>query len=144
MAQQQNNYFTTMLRRYNGNQEFIHYLKPEHIQRSAKERIFREMVKGQIDYSQFGIYFQDTKFLENLLVAAENELSNYTTVKMSLEFFDANFPGNSNVIFNLNKYSSLCVIFTVLYDKLYATKVSGNVGCLVDIQYILKDFNKYI
>ena len=144
MAQQQNNYFTTMIKRYNGNGDFVNFLKPEQIQRSAKERIFREMVRGQIDYSIFGIYFEDPKFLENLIVACENELSNYSTVAMSLDFFDSYYPGNNNVIFNKNRYNSLVQIYTVLRDKLFAVKITGNVGCLTDIQYILKDLSKIL
>ena len=41
----------------------MRFLKPEQIQRAAKERIFREMARGQIDYGQFGKYYLDGKFL---------------------------------------------------------------------------------
>lgn len=142
--QQQHNYFTNMIKRYNGNTEFVSLLKPEQIQRSAKERIFREMVRGQIDYSLFGIYFENPKFLENLIVAAQNELENYNTIFCALDFYDNTFPGNSNVFYNKGKFIALINIFSVLCDRLYKVKMDGNIGHLTDIQYVLKNYSKYI
>ena len=138
----QNNYFTTMIRKYNRD-DFIIALKPEQIQRSAKERIFREMVKGQIDYGQFGNYYLDSKFLENLIIAADNELKNNIACEAALSFYDLNFPGQQIVIHNKTKFSNLKIIYETILQRLQYLKMTGDIGCLTDIQFVLANF-KYI
>lgn len=141
--QQQNNYFTNMTRRFN-DPDFIKFLKPEQIQKSAKERIFREMVRGQIDYVENGKYFVDPKFLENLIIAADNELKNNETVFTALQYYDLNFPGQINVVHNLNKYNALRFIFTNILQRLYNVKMTGDIGYLADIQYVLGNYKNHI
>ena len=140
----QNNYFTTMIQRYNGNVDFILFLKPEQIQKSAKERIFREMARGQIDYSQFGIYFQNGKFLENLIVAANDELINSQIISNALWYYDMNFPGDLNVSRILTKQQMMVKMFTCIYSRLLEVKTTGNIGILTDIAYVLGDISKFI
>lgn len=135
-ASNQNNYFTAMIHKYpDGN--FIFYLKPEQIQKSAKERIFREMVQGRIDYTLFGQYYNDSKFLGNLLIAAQDELINNTTIRNALVFYNTNFPGDQNTVYLCSKYESLVYVFSVLFEKFNIVKTTSNVGCLADIQYLL-------
>lgn len=138
----QNNYFTTMIQRYNGNVDFILFLKPEQIQKSAKERIFREMAKGQIDYGQFGIYYQNCKFLENLIVAANDEMVNSQIITNALRFYDVNYPGDLNVTRVMTKQQMLLNMYTCIYSRLLNVKATGNVGCLTDIAYVLGDITK--
>ena len=95
------------------------------------------MVRGQIDYTDFGAYFQDSKFLENLLIAAQDELNNNTIICNALYLFDQKNPGNVDVFNLLNKYNTLCYIFNVLVNRLTGVKMEGNIGYLTDIQYIL-------
>ena len=140
----QNNYFTTMIQRYNGNVDFILFLKPEQIQKSAKERIFREMARGQIDYGQYGIYFQNGKFLENLIVAANDEMINSQIIANALGFYDMTFPGDLNVIRVMTKQNMLVKMYTCIYSRLLDVKATGNVGCLTNIAYALADISKYI
>lgn len=137
------NYFTSSIKHY-GRDDFIVLLKPEEIQRSAKDRIFREMVRGRIDYVQFGQYFLDSKFLSNLIVAADNELTNNVVVSQALEFYDLNFPGHLEVIHNRTKHENLVIIYRVLLERLRQLEVSGNVGVLTDIQYVLNGIKQYI
>lgn len=144
MGQQQNNYFTNMIHKYNGNDNFVVALKPEQIQRSAKERIFREMMKGQIDYVQFGKYFLDPKFLENLIIAADNELTNKSVIATALQFYDLNFPGDVNIRYNTTRYSNLVVIYQHIIYRLKMVKESGNIGWLTDLQYVVKENIKFI
>ena len=144
MGQQQNNYFTNMISRFNGNENFIIALKPEQIQRSAKERIFREMIKGQIDYTQFGNYFLDSKFLENLIIAAYNELTNNSVISTALQFYDMNFPGDVNIRYNTLKYQNLVIIYQNLLYRLQMVKESGNIGYLTDFQYVIRENTKFI
>lgn len=138
----QNNYFTIMIKKYN-REDFIIALKPEQIQRSAKERIFREMIKGQIDYGQFGKYYLDSKFLENLIIAADNELKNNIACEAALSFYDLNFPGQSIVIHNKTKFSNLKIVYETILQRLQYLKMTGDIGCLTDIQFVLANF-KYI
>ena len=143
MAKNINNYFTTMISRYN-NEDFVPLIKPEQIQRSAKERIFREMVRGQIDYTVHGKYFQDNKFLENLLVAANDEYNNCVAISNALSFYDIHCPGQIGVVRNNIKYANLVSIYYILYNKLYSIKVDGNIGVLTDIPYVLKEYSKFM
>ena len=138
----QNNYFTTMISRYNGSQEFVQFLKPEQIQKSAKERIFREMARGQIDYSQFGNYYLDNKFLENLIVAANDEMINATVISNALYFYDTQFPGDYTVARIRARQEQLKVIYYTIYTRLCNVKYTNDIGCLTDIQYVLKDISK--
>lgn len=138
----QNNYFTTMISRYNGNQDFITFLKPEQIQKSAKERIFREMARGQIDYSQFGNYYLDVKFLENLIVAANDEMIQANVISNALYYFDMQFPGDYTVSRIHARQENLKMIYYTIYTRLCNVKFSNDIGYLTDIQYVLKDISK--
>jgi len=137
------NYFTSSIQRY-GAEDFIQSLRPEDIQRSAKERIFREMVKGKIDYTQFGQYYLDGKFLANLIVACDNELTNNVVIANALIEYDINHPGHIEIIHNRTRYSYLVNIYQVLLDRLKAVEVTGNVGVLTDIPYVLNGIKQYI
>jgi len=139
-----NNYFSTMISKYNGNTNFIVFQKPEQIQMSAKTRIFREIVRGQIDFAQYGQYFLDSKFLENLIIAANDLYTEYCTIYTALNFYDINMPGNIDVDRARTKYGFLIQIFQVLLSKFGEVKITGNIGILTDIKYILKDYAKYI
>ena len=139
-----NNYFTTMISKYNGNQNFIQLQKPEQIQQSAKTRIFREIVKGQIDFAQFGMYFLDPKFMENIIIAANDLMVEYSTIFAALEFYDYAHPGSMDVLRIKTKYGFLIQIFNVLLNKFGEVKMTGTIGILTDIKYILRDHAKYI
>lgn len=141
----QNNYFTNIINRFNGDEDFVWRLKPEQIQKSAKDRIFREMIRGQIDYSLYGKYYLDTKFMENLIVAAKDELNNNIIIYNALNYEDLNIPGIPEVIAMKYRYNCLVYIYQVIVNKLEQCKFTGNVGVLNDIQYILgQQFKNFI
>jgi hypothetical protein len=135
-----NCYFASMKRRYPDQPNFIIFLKPEQIQRSAKERIFREMIRGQIEYEEYGQYFNDPKFLENLIIAASDELISNSTCRDALVFYDMNFPGNQSVITERAKKENLVYVYMYILNKLTDVKMTGNVGLLTDIQYVLSAY----
>lgn len=135
----QNNYFTAMNMKYKRS-DFVFYLKPEQIQKSAKDRIFKEMIQGKIDYSIFGMYFNDSKFLENLLIAAQDELINNSTIRDALGLYNMNYPGNQAAMNLYNRHDAYARIFSVITDKLVNVKNTGNVGYLADIQYVLAPY----
>lgn len=138
----QNNYFTTMIKRFN-REDFLYFLKPDQIQKSAKERIFREIIQGRIDYGLFGMYFQDSKFIGNLLVSAENELKNNTEILKALTYYEINHS-NPDVLYLRGKYTSLVFVYNYLVNKLQEVKATGSVGCLSDTQYILGEYRNLL
>lgn len=137
-----NNWIEDQIKRFG--EDFVFTMSPESIQRNAKRRIFSDMVKGNIDYGVHGKYFNDPKFLENLIIAAENELLNNEVILTALMEFDMNHPGNSTVIMNRTKFNGLVIIYRSLVNKLHAVKMSFNVGYLVDIPVELRTYRNYI
>lgn len=139
----QQNYFSNMRNRYQ-NDNFIPMISPEQIQRAAKNRIFREMVKGQIDYETDGPYFLDPKFLENMIIAASNELNNKRVIAAALRFYDMNFPGDVLVVHNLTINEGLSAVYNIIYIKLMTLKSTGDIGILVDIPHLTKNYRNII
>ena len=88
-------------------------------------------------YSIFGFYYNDSKFLENLLIAAQDELINNSTERDALGLYNATYPGNQTAINLFSRHDALTRIYSVLTDKLSYVKRTGNIGYLADIQYIL-------
>lgn len=136
----QNNYFTNLEKKYLNDPNIIAKLKPDQIQKSARERIFREMVRGQIDYSKYGSYYLDPKFLGNLIIAAVDELNNNSNLSMALEFYDIHNPNNPKIISLLDKHRALTQIFMVIVDKLNMVSMYDNIGYLTDLSYILANY----
>ena len=139
MAKKENNYFSSNIKRWE-REDFLIQMKPETIQRDAKNRIFREMVQGKINYEKYGKYFFEPKFLENLIVVADIELTNNMTVYTALDFYDSCYPGNMDVVSNKTRYSGLVQVYSVLLNRLNALKATGDIGCLIDIQYVLSNY----
>lgn len=137
-------WFANMIRRYPDIPNFITMIKPEMIQRSAKERIFREMVRGQINYTDYGQYFLDNKFLENIIIAAQDELNYNITLRDALVFFDFNCPGQQNVINVRAKHENLVYVYNVLLNKLMEVKYTDNIGALTDTQYVLGSYRNIL
>lgn len=138
----QNNYFTSQIKRM-GREDFIYFLKPDQIQKAGKERIFREMIQGRIDYGIFGMYFQDAKFIGNLLIIAEKELKDNTVILQALTYYEKDYS-NPDVLYLRSKYTSLVYVYQILVNKLQDVKLSGNVGCLSNIQYTLGEYRNLL
>lgn len=138
-----NNFFSNIIKRYSDESPFVH-MKPDQIQKMAKERLFREMVKGQIDYSLYGKYFLDPKFIGNILIAANDELNNNSTLSMVLEYYDLCNPNDPRVTNLLIKHRSLVQIYGVIVDRLNQVSMYENPGYLTDISYILANFRNII
>lgn len=137
-----NSYFTSMKKKFPDAPNFVVYLKPDQIQRSARERIFREMVKGQIDYSEYGQYFMDQKFLDNLIIAAEFELNNNSIDRVALEYYDLNCFGCNKIDVKSRRArkESLCFVYSIILNRLYTVKMTSNIGPLTNIQYELSAY----
>lgn len=131
------NYFDMKIRQQG--EDFLLTESAKSIQISARRRIFREMVNGEIDYSMYGKYFMNSSFLENLLIPAKEELNNNAVIRDALINYDLCFPGTIAGILK-GKYVGLAHVYTVLVDKLECVKISGNIGFLVDISAVLANY----
>lgn len=145
-AKPDNSYFASMKKKFPDAPNFVVYLKPDQIQRSARERIFREMVKGQIDYTEYGQYFLDSKFLENLIIAAEFELNNNSIDRVALAYYDLNYFGYNklNVISRRAQKDSLCYVYSYILSCLYNIKATGNIGAIANLQYELSTYRNVL
>ena len=142
-SRQRQNYFDQAIRQYG--EDFILRITPDNIQKSAKRRIFREMVQGQIDYTEHGKYFQDPKFFENLLIAAWDELQSNTIILSAISEYDLNHPGNNQVIILRGRYNSLVYVYGVLYNALLTMKmVNYNVGHLSNLSAMLYQYRNQL
>lgn len=137
------NYFDQNIRQYG--EDFLLTISPEKIQRDAKQRIFKEMIQGRIDYVAYNKYFTDSKFFENLLIASRDELQNNQLIATALELYDRSCPGNQLLIILKAKYQSLSYVYNVLYGALINVKTFGyNVGYLSDLSAILYQYRNQL
>lgn len=144
MANNKQNYFDQSIKQYQ-TEDFIMCLSPEKIQRAAKNRIFREMVQGNIDYTKYGKYYTDPKFSENLLIAAYDELVNNNIILTALREFDFNHPGDNRITIMIGKYQNLAYVYNVLYYSLLSLKMNNyNIGALSNISALLYQYRNQI
>jgi hypothetical protein len=141
MAKGNNNYIKNMINQYGEN--WIVALKPIDIQRSGK-RVFKEMVKGQIDYQELGNYFMDGKFTDNLIIAASNELEINTLLYNALYFYKQYNPQIPNISTQLNHLQILCHIYQTIYNKLNMVKQTSNIGYLYDTSALLYSYRDHL
>ena len=135
------NFIQNMMKQYGEN--WIVALKPDDIQRFGK-RIFKEMVKNQIDYQKEGNYFLDGKFLDNLIISARNELEVNTLYCNALTFYMQYNTIEPMVSVKLTHLQSLCYIYKVILDKLNMVKNTSNIGWLADTSALLYNYRNHL
>ena len=135
------NYIQNMVSQHGEN--WIIALKPEDIQRSAK-RIFREMIRGQIDYQRDGKYFLDLKFLDNLIIAADNELEVNTLYFNSVFLYRQFYPNDPLAGPQISHLYALCNVYKTLHDKLSLVKHTSNIGWMADISTVLFNYRNHL
>jgi hypothetical protein len=140
------NYFQDMEQRYqsNGNESWLNLIKPADIQKSAVKRIFREMINGEYDYEKFGKYFLDYRFLENLIIAANNKVEYYTLLNNAISVYRVNYPTHPNIGFYSSHLQNLFYIYYTIYNKLVEVKGSSNISPLIEIAPILYPYRNDI
>jgi hypothetical protein len=133
------NYFQDMEQRYqsNGDESWINLITPQDIQKSAIKRIFREMVNGGFDYEKYGKYFLDYRFLENLIIAANNKLEYYTLLNNAVSMYRGSYPMYPNVGYYSTHIQNLYYIYSMIYNKLIGVRMSGNISGLIEISPVL-------
>ena len=132
------NYFQDMENRYSGNEDiWINVITSQDIQKSASKRIFKEMVNGGIDYEKYGQYFLDSRFLENVIVAANNKLEYYTLLYNAVLMYKSYYPMYPNIGANFTHIQNLCFIYNTIYTRLLEVKMQTNISPLIEICPIL-------
>lgn len=136
-----NGYIDNMVKQYGDN--WIVALKPEDIQKATK-RIVKDMVRGNINYEKNGKYFYDPKFLENIIIAIDNELEICSLHYNALVFYQSYFPQIPFITMHINNDAAICLVYNTIYNKLLAFKQSGDLGVMVDIPGILYQYRNII
>ena len=138
------NFFKVYASRYN-TPDFMVYLSPEDIQREAK-RIFREIIKGKIDFAVYGSYFQNPKFVENLLVACEALYNFNNTNAIALYYYATQLKdGSEQVRYNYETSVNLSNCYGLILSRLRQLKASyyTDVGCITNIPILLAQYKNY-
>lgn len=130
-----NNSYIQMMFSQRG-EDWILTINPIEIQNSTK-RIVKDMVKGSIEYEKHGNVFLDPKFLENLLIGVSNELESNTFNYNGCQLLQQMYPSTPNLPQHVNHLERLVYIYTIIRDKLFAVKSTGNIGYLTDISGML-------
>lgn len=127
------NYFQDMKNKYQGNEDWINLVSTQDIQKSAVKRIFKEMVNGAYDYGKEGNYFLDSRFLENLIIAAGAKLEYYTLLSNAVMMYKECCPAYPNLGAHFTHIQNLQYIYGTIYNKLMNVKFAYNVSPLIDI-----------
>jgi hypothetical protein len=140
-----NNYFQEMEQRFGGGDEYwVTAQTPNDIQKSARKRIFKEMVNGIYDYEKVGKYFKDPKILENITVAAFNELQTYALLYNAVGYYKTIYPDYPNIGLEFTHITNIYYIYNVIYNKLLELRATNNLGVLFDIPMLLGPYRNDI
>lgn len=136
-----NNYIKQMQNAYGEN--WIVALKPEDIQRAGR-RILKEIVKGDFDYEDIGNYFLDLKFLDNIIIALQNDLEMYSLYYSAVSFYKQYYPQIPNIGVQESHLAILCNIYSVVLGKLQTVKMTGNIGWMADASAMLYSYRNHL
>lgn len=141
MAKQGRSYIDNMVRNFGDN--WIVSVNPENIQRSVK-RIVKDMVKNTIDYEKHGKYFLDSKFIDNILIACNNELEEASLHYNALVFYYQYYPQIPNIGPLINHDQIMMFIYTTIINKLEIVRMTENIGELYDLSAILFQYRNHL
>ena len=141
MGAVKSSYMESMIKQYGDN--WIVAITPEDIQRSAK-RLVKEIVRGFIDYEKYGQYFLDGKFIDNLIVAVDNEYEINSLHYNALCLYRNTYPAVPNLSIHINHDYVLCVIYSTISQKLKMVKNTQNVGWLMDTSALLNQYKAHL
>ena len=136
-----NNYIKMMVNQYG--EGWIVSLKPEDIQRAGK-RLVKELVKGDIDFQEYGNYFLDLKFLDNFIISCQNELEAYNLYYQAVSFYKQYYPQIPNIGIQQSHLQILCNIYSTILQKLQIVKSTGNIGYLADTSALLYQYRNHL
>ena len=125
--------------------DWIGSLTPEKIQKNSSRNIFKDIILGIIDYEAHGKYFlNDGKLIENLIIAARNELEVNTLYLNAVSFYAQYNPGYTEINAQISHLQALCYIYSIILERLNMVKFSGNIGYMVDVSGLLYQYRKHI
>ena len=135
MKQQSNapreNYFQQNIAKYGEN--FLRSKSAKDIQKDAKRRLFKDMVYGNINYDEYGKFFTDPQFIDNLIVIANTlYLEHLVTGNALMQFAGMyNNPVASQLsVRNLN----VALVFNSLMTRISEVKANNyDIKSLVQI-----------
>lgn len=136
------NYIQNLVKQYGDN--WIVNFSSTDIQNRVAPRVFKDMVRGYINYETVGKYFLDSKLLENLIIACNNELEVNNLYAMSVEMFMQYYPQYPNISAHLNHLKCLVFIYNILNQKFQMVKETGNIGYFADISSILLGYKNHL
>lgn len=94
-------------------------------------------MNGGYDYEKYGKYFMDSRFIENLIVAASNKFEYYALLSNAVSMYRYSYPTYPNIGAHFTHVQNLCEIYSVLYYKLLEVRNTYNISALVEIVPIL-------
>lgn len=123
------NYFQINIAKYGEN--FIHIKSPKDIQKDAKRKLFKDMVFANINYDEYGKYFTDPEFLENLIAVSYSLHREHSTIAYALKSLWATTadPVTEQLA---NRHWSIAIVFYEIYHELSLVKSQN-----YDIKYLL-------
>ena len=124
-------------------ENWVALVPPDSIQKSTK-RIVKELAKGMISFDQYGKYFLDNKFMENLLIGIHYELEINTLNYSGCYYYYQAFPQIPNMGSHILHLERVIYIYNVILDRLQLVKSTGNVGYMVDINGLLFNDRKHV
>ena len=141
MAAEKNNYFKQNISKLG--ETFVSLVTPDQIQGQAK-RICKELVRGEIEFEKYGMYFLDLKFLDNLIIGISNELDDCSLYCTAVSFYKLYYPNTPNITVRENHLQSLCYIYNVILSRLQAVRLNQNIGYLSDISALLYNYRNHL
>lgn len=122
------NYFQQNIAKFG--QNFIRSKSVKDIQKDAKRRLFKDMVYGNIDYDEYGIYFTDPQFIDNLIVVAHTLQEEHAVIANGLRLM----AGTGNAIASqlYVRHSNVAYVFSVIEYNLGMVKANN-----YDIRYLV-------
>lgn len=123
----QNNIFVKCKEKYGENFLSSGYITQDDIYRNAKN-IIRDIIKSNLDLSEYGKYLMDPHVLEALIRAINEEVIQYSIISDSLRFTrmsNNNYVDNSFIAIE-NKINSCKKLYSSVLEGLIATRESQN------------------
>lgn len=137
---QRDNYFQSNIAKYG--EDFIHQKPPRMLQFDAKKRLFKDMVFGNINYDEFGKYFTDPEYVDNLIAVATTMQQEHAITSMALGEFSAMHGDNTATIL-ARRHANVAGIFGSIVQQLTNVKQSGyNIQSLMYIVTMTAPFKQ--
>ena len=141
MAKGSRTYIETMIKQFGS--DWLVAVNPDNIQRSTK-RIIKDMINNNIDYGKYGQYFLDSKFIENIIIACNNEYEEASLHYNALVFYQQYYPQIPNIGPLIHHDQCLIFIYSTVLNKLNAVRLTSNIGELYDVGATLFQYKNHL